>query len=252
MRSHRVGWASALGSVVGLFFLALATEPAWAQRGFGMGWGMGWGMGFGGFNYVPSPTDFLNQRSLIHSARGIQGPRPNNVYANNPNSYFNRVRDNGFVPHYDVSRRRPPAARGSTPSAAVGSADRREAATVSTAAPAPKPEIPLASFFDETGRLVWPSDAPIAGDLVEKRKAADEAARAVLEEARRQGFASLTMVADARQKLLDYGRPALQEIRRRETARVSDTFHLFLLSLYESLEQAALRPEYAAGPPPKP
>ena len=42
-----------------------------------------------------------------------------------------------------------------------------------------------------------------------------------------------------RQKLLDYGQPALHFMRTHTTPRVAETFHLFLLSLYESLAQAA-------------
>ena len=39
---------------------------------------------------------------------------------------------------------------------------------------------------------------------------------------------------------------ALQYVRAHETPRVADTFHLFLLSLYESLAQAANPPAEAA------
>jgi hypothetical protein len=41
--------------------------------------------------------------------------------------------------------------------------------------------------------------------------------------------------------LLDYGKPALHLLRSKSTVRVADAFHLFLLSLYESLAQAATR-----------
>ena len=68
-----------------------------------------WG-GFGGFNYVSQPTDFLNQRSLMNSAHA-SGPVSNNVYAGNPNAYVNHVRDNGFIPTYDVVRRVPTSPR---------------------------------------------------------------------------------------------------------------------------------------------
>src|SRR5512144_2402544 len=50
----------------------------------------GWGWGFGGFNYVPSPTDFLNQQALNNAARA-GSPPSNNVYADNPNSYFYHI-----------------------------------------------------------------------------------------------------------------------------------------------------------------
>ncbi len=63
-------------------------------------------------------------------------------------------------------------------------------------------------------------------------------------------------MTDARSKLVDYGRPALEYIRDNSTPRIADTFHLFLLSLYDSLGQAATVPRQG-GPastpaPPRP
>ena len=58
-------------------------------------------------------------------------------------------------------------------------------------------------------------------------------------------------MTEARSKLVEYGRPALQYIRENSTPRVADTFHLFLLSLYDSLAQAATIPR-AATPSPVP
>jgi hypothetical protein len=46
-------------------------------------------------------------------------------------------------------------------------------------------------------------------------------------------------VAESRQRLIDYGQPALRYVREHETARIADGFHGFLLSLYDSLAQAA-------------
>jgi hypothetical protein len=110
--------------------------------------------------------------------------------------------------------------------------------------------IPLFSFFNASWELVWPAEAPVGGDLKVKRDISDRASLAVLEETRQGGFAKVATVADARQKLLDYGRPALQEIRATATPRVADTFHLFLLSLYESLGQAASPVELASSSAP--
>src|SRR6476469_7425555 len=86
---------------------------------------MGRGWGIGAFNYVPQPIDFLNQQSLMNSARAPGRPVSNNVYADNSNAYFNRIRDNGFVPSYNVARRVPPSQRPYLP-----------------APPGPKPGIP--------------------------------------------------------------------------------------------------------------
>lgn len=203
-------------------------------------WGWGWGWGFGGFNYVPSPTDFLNQQALVNAARA-GSPPSNNVYAGNPNSYLNRIRDNGFVPSYDVVRRVPPAQRPNPPvSPGERPGGQAPPQTVNTV---PAPVVPLPSFFNDARQLVWPSDAPVAGDLRRKRDISDEGSLVVLGELQRLGRASIASVTDSRQKLLDYGQPALQEIRTYATPRVADTFHLFLLSLYESLAQAANPPK---------
>jgi hypothetical protein len=200
----------------------------------------GWGWGFGGFNYVPSPTDFLNQQALSNAARA-GSPPSNNVYAGNPNSYLNRIRDNGFVPSFDVARRVPPAQRPNPP---VSPGERPVApAPLQTVNTVPAPVVPLPSFFNDARQLVWPSDAPVAGDLRRKRDISDEGSLVVLGELQRLGRASIASVTDSRQKLLDYGQPALREIRTYATPRVADTFHLFLLSLYESLAQAANPPE---------
>jgi hypothetical protein len=218
--------------VVGTLMSGFGSSPALAQYGYGFGWG-----GFGGFNYVASPTDFLNQQAAIRAGRGIQGPTNNRPYGNSPNAYFNRVRDNGFVPSYDVGRRRVASTR-QQPPPSLGNTARPEPQP-SPAPSAAKAVLPLVSFFDASLRLVWPAESPVTGDLKEKRDVSDQACLVVLQETKRQPTASITSVTDARQKLLDYGRPALQEIRNEATPRIAEMFHSFLLSLYDSLAQAA-------------
>ena len=58
-------------------------------------------------------------------------------------------------------------------------------------------------------------------------------------------------MTDARQKLLDYGQPALSDIRSHSTPRVAEAFHLFLLTLYDSLAQAAELPAASATANPR-
>lgn len=231
--------------LVGIILLSSTSNFAQAQFGYGGGF-------FGGFNYVPSPTDFLNQHALVQAGRGQQQPSGFRPYANNPNSFHNRLRDNNFVPSYDVRRRQPVVNRAEAPRS-LGNTTRAEA-WPSSAAPAakPKPVLPLVSFFDASLRVLWPGDSPVAGDLRGKRDVSDEASLAVLEETKRHPAASIATVTDARQKLLDYGRPALQEIRTVATTPVADAFHQFMLSLYESLAQAASPPEVSLRPPPTP
>jgi hypothetical protein len=208
----------------------------------------GWGIGFmGGFNYVPSPTDFINSHALIQAGRGQQPRASFQPYANNPNSFHNRLRDNGFVPSYEVRRRQPTASR-SQPARSLGSTARANPQPAA-AVPAPRPVVPLASFFDASLRLVWPSESPLDGDLKDKRETSDQASLAVLQETRERQMASIATVTEARERLLDYGRPALQQIRLVATTAIADGFHNFMLSLYDSLAQAATPP---AGPPPAP
>src|SRR4051794_40116905 len=95
--------AGQLTFLLGAALLGIGSNEARGQ------WGWGWG--FGGFNYVSQPTDFLNQQSLMNSARAPGGPVSNNVYADNSNAYYNHIRDNGLVPSYDVARRVPPSQR---------------------------------------------------------------------------------------------------------------------------------------------
>lgn len=227
----------AIGSIPG---------PAHAQRGGGFGFG-GLGWGFGMFSSVPLPTTYLNQKSLVDAGRGYRGPSAT-PYAGNSNAYFDRVRDNGFVPRYSVERqpgnfyqRGSPGEPGLSGSpgqpAAEPSRARRGAGTAGSEPPA-RPVRPLTSFYTPDHHLLWPADAPI-GDLKDKRSAADSAAAIVFSETQQSGVASLASVTDARQKLIAYGRPALEEIRNHDTAAVADLFHAYLLSLYDSLALAA-------------
>lgn len=229
--------------VIALITLSLQTGQAEAQ------WGMGYGMF--NFNYVPQEVSFLNKRSLELTNKATMGPRQNNVYANNPNSYINHLHDGGYLDKYDVSTQR-------SIEASIGRYSEdyptrtpapRPVATNPPRTPAPAvPYLPLSSFFDRYSKLVWPDVAPTWGDLADKRNTSDLASLAVMNEYNLKGLAALSTVTDARTKLLDYGRPALEYVRQNSTPRLADTFHMFLLSLYESLAQAATVPKTATPP----
>ena len=85
--------------------------------GMGYGMGLGMGMGMGSFRYAPSPTDYLNQRASLNAARR-SAPGPQGSMAANPNAYYNKVRDDGFVSHADSQVRR---AASATPALLIGS-----------------------------------------------------------------------------------------------------------------------------------
>ena len=86
------------------------------------------------------------------------------------------------------------------------------------------PVLPLPSFYNAGGQMVWPADAPTAGELKEKRTIFDQASQEVVTELKKNGVASIAAVTDARQKLLDYGRPGLKYVRTHETVRVAARF----------------------------
>ncbi len=226
--------------IVAAAAFGLGPRRAEAQF-FGLGTGAdGFGLVVGGYSQVPTPESFLYQKALADAGRDSRTPS-RDAYASNPNSYVNHIRDNGSVERYPVVRREDGARHGYGPRR-PSPAKTRAATNV-----APQlPVLPLSSFYDQKNQLVWPAVAPTAGELKEKQTTFDRASELVLAETKKYGVASEATVTDARQKLLDYGRPGLQYVRAHQTAGVPDSYHMFLLSLYDSLEQAANPPAAAA------
>ena len=209
------------------------------------------GFGFGAFNYVPSPIDFVNSHALMNAANATRGPVSRNVYADNPNSFLNRARDNGFNTHLDPDSRLSSVSRANrlvSPNVVLTSNNQPRPAPAPTTVP--RPVVPIGSFFNASRALVWPHDAPVAGELRVKRDISDQTCLVVSDMVDKHGSAPITTVASTRQKLLEYGQPALQFIRSHTTPRVAETFHLFLLSLYESLAQAANPPAVTSAASP--
>lgn len=211
-----------------------------------------WEMGFGLFSPVPRPGDYLNQHALTRAAAGSRAPS-RNVYANNPNSYINRLRDNGFSSHYSPNSRRPSAYQEARWRAAgLSRASNNPPAPVTETVADERPVAPIGSFFDGSGRLVWPGDAPVSENLGAKRDVSDQASLVVMQLVEKHASAPITTVTDARQKLLDYGQPALQHMRSVTTAQIAEGFHMFLLALYDSLGAAANLPASTVTATPAP
>lgn len=235
--------------------LAILVATAALELGASQVHAMGYGFGIlGGFNYVPSPGDFLNQHALLNAGRA-GAPVSNNVYANNPNAFINRIRDNGFVPHAGIVDRRSPgyqASRLRPQSLSQTSNNQSPPAASSANAAARRPVVPIGSFFDASRMLVWPSDAPVEGDLITKRDTSDRACLAVSDLVDKHRSAPITTVTYARNRLLEYGQPALQFIRSHTTPRIAENFHQFMLSLYDSLAAAANPTELASATNPTP
>jgi len=188
-------------------------------------------------------TDYINQLAVTR-AQAVGAQRNQAMGAvDNSNAYYNKVRDPGFFERYDYATRR----RLEDEVARRPSTSARATAKPAKTGRVTPPTRPLADFFDRSGLLSWPSDAPTEGDLGTKRALSDRASQEVLAEYNERGRARVATATTARTKLLDYGRPALDYLRRGRTSAVSELFHAFLLSLYDSLERAATPP-----PPPKP
>jgi hypothetical protein len=212
-----------------------AARPARAQWYPGDFWG-------NPFLMQPSQADIDTQTSLDRIAHAAQQGTPMTSFRMDRNT-----RDADFFERYDIETRRAMEdrvarrpSRASAPTGpAVTSAPARPAVTSAPELVAPL--IPIASFFNAARQLVWPGDAPTQGDFGPKRTASDEACLAVKEEVSQKGAAPISTVTDARTKLLDYGKPALDFLRGHSTPPISETFHMFLLSLYDSLGQSANR-----------
>ena len=194
-------------------------------------------------------VNFLNSRSLNNaSAAAANWPQP--LTAPRFES-----RDESFMDRFDLATResmvnriaRDPGREMSTidPGGELNRRPRPSSPPAPTPTPTPAPmaraAFLLGNFFDK-GRLVWPSVAPITGGLGKKQEIADRAILAVLNEHELQGLAQLSSVTEARRLLLDYGRPALEYVRKQTTPAMSDTFHTFLLSLYAQVGLAATVP----------
>ncbi len=162
---------------------------------------------------------------------------------------MNRVRDNGFVPHAGIVDRRSPGYQASRwqPDGNVSLASNTRpqpapppSSTETTGGSTPRrPVVPINRFFGPARVLIWPSDAPVEGDLITRRNTSDQACLAVADLVEKYRSAPITTITYARQRLLEYGQPALKVIRSQTTPLVAEGFHQFLLSLYDSLEAAA-------------
>jgi len=191
------------------------------------------GFGFGLGAQTPASVNFLNDHAIART-HAAAAARPQPLRAPIPVS-----RDVDFFTRYDaatraamtdrVSRRRVLPRTPATQSQPITYADNSQASPPAQA---------LASFFNKMRQLIWPADAPTEGDLAAKRSTSDAKTLELLTEVEGRGYAQIATAVDARTKLLDYGRPALQFMRESSTPAVSDAFHAFLLSLYESIGQA--------------
>lgn len=215
----------------------LSANPARAQFGFGGDFGL-----FGlNFNSVPSPTNFLYDRSNA-SISAATATRNNVGHAardlrSSPNAYFNRVRDLSGSSTYDIGTHRTLSSRASL----APYAPLRPPAGASTAPPPPtlpaREVASLDTFFNAEGQVDWPKDAPDSADLASERAEAGSALSAVFGQVKSGGKAKSGNVGLAKAKLIVYGQKALRQVRADRAAAVADVFHYYLLFLNQSLDR---------------
>jgi hypothetical protein len=233
--------------------LAAALAPfAFGGRAEAQYGGFGGFGGYGGFGWGYNQNAYTDVNYLNSRANTLAGIAASNAPQPLQAPVF-QSRDESFYDKYDLATRESMINRiAKDPVGEMGTAD-PSGVLASTRRPAPRPKAPagpsepttvhLANYFNKDQQLVWPSVSPISGDFGKKQTAADLAALAVLNEYNMKGLARLSTVTDARQKLLDYGRPALQQVREQSTPALADSFHVFLLSLYGNLGNAATVPK---------
>ncbi len=210
----------------------LGGDCAQAQ-GFGGIGGFGWGLGY----QTPASVNFLNDHANARVG-SVAARQPTNLTAPIPVS-----RDVDFFTRYDAATRA--AMEDRVARNPRGPVIRPAPALMTSLADSPTPArqiAPLPSFFNKMRQIVWPADAPTHGDLAEKRTASDAKTLELFNEFQKQGFGLVATATEARSKLLEYGRPALRSIRENSTTAVSDAFHSFLLSLYDSIEESTNPP----------
>lgn len=95
-------------------------------------------------------------------------------------------------------------------------------------------------FFSPGGPLVWPVDSPLDGELSGKRATVDEAMTRLKTDLAGTTPPPVASIVGARNELLAYGRPALAYLREHKASR-ADSFHAWLLDLYNTLGDLAQR-----------
>ena len=235
--------AARLRPTVLLPVLLMLLAPGAARAQFDGWWG-GW-VGY----QTPSVVNDIARRSEVRGANARTMQQPQFT------APVRTGRDVTFFERYDYETRQAMEDRvarrpRNRPPTSVASIPAPSAPKPKPAAPKPKPAgqpvpdrivVPLESFFGRYEEVVWPVDAPTAGDLTAKRQVSDIASRNTLKEYRERGLATIATVTTSRNALLDYGRPALAYLRA-NTPAVAETVHSFLLSLYDALGRAGTDP----------
>jgi hypothetical protein len=179
---------------------------------------------FWGPMYAPfqSPTQMVQNRKPI--TQNVGGPVLTAPV--NPNAYWNKLREpapsSNMNPRSDLRQ----GGRG------IDSATNRRTLPSSTVKQTSKQR--FQGFFGSEGRLVWPAQAPLEGDLSGKRASVDSSMAVLKTETAGSSPIQVASIINGRNELLAYGQPALAYLRENRPSQ-ADSFHAWLLDLYNTL-----------------
>ena len=109
--------------------------------------------------------------------------------------------------------------------------------------PDPRPVYPIGSFFNAARLLVWPAEAPATDELKPKRDISDQACLVVLETGRETPVSPDHDGDRCPAETARLWSTRAASCPSVSTPRIAESFHMFLLSLYDSLAAAANPPE---------
>lgn len=98
--------------------------------------------------------------------------------------------------------------------------------------------LPRGQVLSADGKVLWPARAPAGGELGKARETAESAIRAAVKETEEGRKASVQSVVEAKERLYDYGRPALKKASGSSRQSAQGLLH-FLMSLERVLDSLA-------------
>jgi hypothetical protein len=107
--------------------------------------------------------------------------------------------------------------------------------TQPSVAPSVAPSVPRTSFFDDQGKVIWPSTIPNDPATAELRQAADAAVQAVVREWKSTGHGSVRPVIDAKNKVSAFEGKVLPGVRAKN-ATDGAALENFFFGLNKSLD----------------
>ena len=98
-----------------------------------------------------------------------------------------------------------------------------------------RPSVPRTPPFDNNGKILWPSTIPDDPAVAGLRRAAEAAVRAVVQESKSTGHASVRPVIDAKNKLSAYERKVMPVVKTKNVTD-GDALDRFFVDLDQALD----------------